>query len=139
MKSKAPVVILIAIILMGVLLWTLSALRNSGGVDPERAKLLAEEAEKECVLMGHLPEECPKKVGRHHRECLDEVEARTDEPRLDEDEYLGCMKEAFGEPEGPAGVAGLDGRDAGDERLDTGARESDADATTPDVAGKEEE
>lgn len=132
MKSKAPVVILIAIILMGVILWTVSAFRNSGGVDPERAKVLAEEAEKECVLMGHPPGECPEKVGRNHKDCLSEAEQkareRDDGERVAKDDYLGCMEEAFGEPEGPEAAGVVDEADAG----------SPADEVGPDTSAVED-
>lgn len=125
MKSKAPVVILIAIILMGVVLWTVSAFRNSGGVDPERAKVLAEEAEKECVLMGHPPSDCPEKVGRNHQDCLSAAEQkareRDDGKRVAKDDYLGCMEQAFGEPEGPEAAGVVDETDAGFSTDDVGA------------------
>lgn len=143
MKSKAPVVILIAIILMGVILWTVSAFRNSGGVDPERAKVLAEEAEKECVLMGHPPGECPKKVGRNHQDCLSEAEQkareRDDGERVAKSDYLGCMKQAFGEPEEPATSGSEDQPDVGPSTTTDTSSEAapDADATADDTTDGE--
>jgi hypothetical protein len=144
MKSKAPVVILIAIILMGAILWTVSAFRNSGGVDPERAKVLAEEAEKECVLMGHPPGDCPEKVGRNHQDCLSEAEQkarkRDDGERVAKSDYLGCMKQAFGEPEGPEAAGAIeessDASGAPDTEPDTSASD-ERDAATGDTTDEE--
>lgn len=100
MDSKAPVIVTVVIILMGTLLWVASAIRNAGGVPPEQAKALAEEAERECVLEGHPPEACPKMVGRHHRDCLASADRVNDGEgaRVDDHSYLECMMEAFGEP-----------------------------------------
>ena len=122
MKSKAPVIIIVAIIIMGVLMWVASAYRSAGGVSPEQAKALAGEAERECVLQGHKPEECPKMVGRHHRECLEKAERTEDESEVVDESYIDCMLEAFGEPAPPTG--------AGDESDDA---PSEADASTAEA------
>jgi hypothetical protein len=139
MDSKAPVVIVIAVILMGVALWVASAIRNAGGVPPEQAKALAEEAERECVLQGHRPRACPKMVGRHHRECLDSADRVNDGEgaRIDDQSYLDCMLEAFGEPEeetaagdtGPSGSTDLDAGNADADAETASGASDDADAT----------
>ena len=112
-SSKAPVVVLVAIILMGAIIWGVWAVRSSSGIDPERAKTLAEEAERECVLLGFPPERCPKLVGRHHRDCLNRVVEESDGPIIKDAPYLECMKSAFGTPSGgESSDAGSTGDDA---------------------------
>lgn len=99
MDSKAPVVIIVAIILMGAITWGVWAVRMSGGIKPERAELLAEEAEKECVLHGFPPEECPRLVGENHRACLNAISGKEfDDEQGQEKAYMECMLEAWGEP-----------------------------------------
>jgi len=128
MNSNAPVVVTIAVIAMGALLWIVSALRMSGEVPPEQAEALAEEAERECVLEGHPPDACPKMVGRHQRDCLDEAD-RVDGgegARVDDKSYMSCMREAFGEPD-----------DGGNEdaATDTGTGDTGATGDAADVVG----
>ncbi|MFB6351400.1 MAG: hypothetical protein ABEN55_22985 [Bradymonadaceae bacterium] len=129
MNSKAPVVILVAIILMGALLWVTSAIRMSGGVPPEQAEALAEEAERECVLEGHSPEACPKMVGRHHQDCLASADRVNggEGARVDDTSYINCMLEAFGEPEDGTVDAGT--------TPDTESPDAGADAASEDAEG----
>lgn len=95
MDSKAPVIIIVAIIAMGVILWAVSAVRTAGGIDPERAKTLAEEAERECVLEGYGTDECKRLVGENHRDCLQKAKPESEGPSLDQEPYIDCMLDAF--------------------------------------------
>ena len=97
-NSQVALFILLGVILVGAILWPLSAIWLAGGADPEHAEFLAEEAERECVLAGFPPRQCPKMVGEHHLKCVDTTEKRDDEGQLDRDAYIKCMLSAFGDP-----------------------------------------
>lgn len=133
-SSKAPVVVIVAIILMGAIIWGVWAIRMASDIDPERAKTLAEEAERECVLRGFDPERCPKLVGRHHRDCLQQTQKESDTSLLDESIYLDCMTKAFGSPESdPPDAPDAETPDAG--ASDTGG--ANTDATTAGDSGSQ--
>ena len=112
MDSKAPVVVLVAIILMGVTIWVVWAIRTSGGISPERKETLAKEAERECVLQGFPPEICPKLVGQNHRQCLESIPSKIEEKRFEEEDYIDCMLEAFGDPQAYRDASSAGGEEA---------------------------
>jgi len=125
MNSKAPVLVLVAIIAMGVVLWGAWAIRTAGGIDPERAETLAEEAERECVLEGYGSDACERLVGANHRDCLERARPKAEGPSLKEQPYLDCMTEAFAGSTGDAGGGG------------SGARDSDAETDVRERRGEE--
>lgn len=133
-SQKAPVVILVAIILMAAIIWVVWAIRSASDIDPERAKSLAKEAERECVLRGFEPERCPKLVGRHHQECLERTQKESEGALLDESVYIDCMTEEFGEPEDASPDTGrADGPDGGASDDASGESDGDRDAGGDDA------
>lgn len=103
---KAVVVLLILIVLAGVA-WAVWLIRMGSETPPEKAKAMAKNAERECVLDGMDPARCEKLVGRHHRDCLEVAERKTDGIAINEKAYISCFREAI--------AGGEEGEDDGDD------------------------
>lgn len=95
-SSKRTVAVIVAVVLGVSLAWGSATIWLSGGIDPVRAREVAERAERECVLAGIRPRRCQRIVGHHHRECLAEGGGDAASASDDGDgAYLRCMKEHF--------------------------------------------
>lgn len=90
-NSQIAVAVIIALILLGGIAWTVWAIRMGSGTPPEKAKAMAKNAERQCVLDGVDPGQCEKLVGQYHRDCLAEMERQNEGIAVDEEAYLDCM------------------------------------------------
>lgn len=93
-SSNLAFFVLLGFIVLGAVAWAVWTVQYAGGIDPERAKELAEEADKECVLAGVEPRACKELVGRHHRECLSEATGRSEKNgqlEVAREAYMACV------------------------------------------------
>lgn len=94
-NSKIAVAVIVALILLGGIAWVVWAIRMGAGTPPEKAKAMAKNAERQCVLDGVEPSQCEELVGEHHRDCLAEMERQNEGIAVDEGLYLDCMRRAM--------------------------------------------
>lgn len=94
-RSKIMVVAIVALILIGSLMWNAWDYFGTQGLSPEKVKEMANLYEQQCYALSGDVKACKRHMGLRHRECLPRGVVRETPkgaPRYDQASYEACMR-----------------------------------------------